>query len=337
MSVDVAIIGDGQMGLVLAAALHEHGARPRLWGAFPEHLAELEKHRDRPPRLPDAKLDPSIRITADEQEALRGAPIVISAIPTQFLRETWTRIGRCLEPDAVIVSVSKGIEIGTLLRPSEVIAQAVGTAKLLDQICVLSGPTIAAELAQRQPATMLASAKCETLAHRVQELLTLPWLRIYTNDDPLGVELAGAVKNVIALAAGMADGLGLGYNAKSALLARGVAEMARLGKAMGASLDTFFGIAGIGDLATTCFCPEGRNRSCGERLGRGEKLEAVLKSMTSVVEGVPTAKAVLALAHRLSIDMPITQVVNRVLFDGLSPRDAIPQLMERSPKPERIG
>ena len=337
MPSDVAIMGDGQMGLVMAMALHERGAAPRLWGAFPEHLAELEAHRDSPPRLPEARLDAGILITPDESTALRGAAVVISAIPTQYMRDVWTRIGKHIEPDAIIISVSKGIEIGTMLRPSEVIASAVHQPQQIDRICVLSGPTIATELAHRQPATMLASARDQSLTIRVQQLLTLPWLRIYTNDDPLGVELAGAVKNVIALAAGMADGLGLGYNAKSALLARGLAEMARLGSAMGASLDTFFGIAGLGDLATTCFCPHGRNRICGERLGKGEKLESILESMSSVVEGVPTAKAVVALARRHKVEMPIAEAVHRILFAGLSPRDALPQLMQRSPKQEKIG
>jgi len=332
----VAIMGDGQMGLFLAMALHERGASARLWGAFPEHIARLAANRNRPERLPEATISQDVLITADESEALRGAMIVISATPTQFLHDVWTRLGKHLEPGASIVSVSKGVEIGSLKRPSEVIADAIGSTDMIDRVCVLSGPTIATELAQRQPATMLASAKDQQLTTSVQELLTLPWLRIYTNDDPLGVELAGAVKNVIALAAGIADGLQLGYNAKSALLARGLAEMARLGTAMGASLDTFFGIAGLGDLATTCFCPHGRNRTCGERLGKGESLDAILASMTSVVEGVPTAKAVLALARKHGVEMPIAETVHEILFDGLPPRDAIAQLMERSPKPERI-
>jgi glycerol-3-phosphate dehydrogenase (NAD(P)+) len=342
MSSDVAIMGDGQMGLLMAMAVHERGVRARLWGAFPEHVAQLALQRERPERLPEARLDESVVITSDEAIAMGGATVVISAIPTQYLHDVWTRIGPHLAPGAAIVSVSKGIEIGTLRRPSEVIAHAVDpgsrdVASVIERICVLSGPTIATELAQRQPAAMLASAKDQELTGQVQQLLTLPWLRIYTNDDPLGVELAGAVKNVIALAAGMADGLNLGYNAKSALLARGLAEMARLGNAMGASLDTFFGIAGLGDLATTCFCPHGRNRTCGERLGRGESLDAILKSMSSVVEGVPTAKAVLELARKHRVEMPITETVHQILFEGLSPRDAIPQLMQRSPKPERIG
>jgi glycerol-3-phosphate dehydrogenase (NAD(P)+) len=333
----VAIMGDGQMGLVLASALHERGARTRLWGAFPDRVASLNERREEPDRLPGLTVPSDVLITADEREAMSGAMIVISAVPTQYLADVWARIGKHLQNGAGIVSVSKGIEVGTLRRPSQVIADAIGTSCIIQRVCVLSGPTIATELAARQPATMLASATDDELATAVQELLTLSWLRIYTNDDPLGVELAGAVKNVIALAAGIADGMQLGYNAKSALLARGLAEMARLGTAMGASLDTFFGIAGLGDLATTCFCPHGRNRTCGERLGKGESLDAILASTNSVVEGVPTAKGVLALARKQHIEMPITQTVHDILFEGLAPRNAIAQLMERSPKPERIA
>lgn len=324
------------MGLVLASALAQRGAEARLWGAFPENIATLARLREEPQRLPGLKIAQEVRITANEAEALDGADVAISAIPTQFLDAVWKRIGKHLAPGACVVSVSKGIEIGTLRRPSEIIANAIGTPNMIDRVCVLSGPTIATELAMRLPATMLASAADQQLTTTIQDLLTLPWLRIYTNDDPLGVELAGAVKNVIALAAGVADGLKLGYNTKSALLARGLAEMARLGTAMGASLDTFFGIAGLGDLATTCFCPDGRNRSCGERLGKGESLDSILKSMNSVVEGVPTAKALLEVAEKHDVEMPITQTVHAILFEGLSPRDAIAQLMERSPKPERI-
>lgn len=325
------------MGLVLACAVHEHGGEARLWGVFPERIAGLARSREEPDRLPCLRLPPEVKVTADEAQAMRDADVVISAIPTQYLHDVWTRIGTHLPDGVTIVSVSKGVEIGSLRRPSQVIADAIGTARSSERICVLSGPTIAGELARRLPAIMLASASDQRRAEEIQNLLTLPWLRIYTNEDPIGVELAGAVKNVIALAAGVADGLQLGYNAKSALLARGLAEMARLGLAMGASLDTFFGIAGLGDLATTCFCPEGRNRSCGERLGRGESLEAILGSMTSVVEGVPTTKAVLQMARTRGIEMPICETVHAILFEKMAPRDAISHLMERSAKQERIA
>jgi glycerol-3-phosphate dehydrogenase (NAD(P)+) len=184
---------------------------------------------------------------------------------------------------------------------------------------------------------MVAASTDADLARRVQDLFSVRWLRVYRHDDLVGVEAAGATKNVIALAAGMVDGMEIGFNAKSALLARGLAEMARLGAALGARVDTFFGVAGVGDLATTCFSPHSRNRTCGERLGRGETLETILETTVSVVEGVPTTKAVAALADRHAVDMPITRAVYGILFEGLTPAAAIDSLMSREPKAERIG
>ena len=204
-------------------------------------------------------------------------------------------------------------------------------------MAALSGPTIAAELAVRKPAAMVAASADDALARLAQDLFSVDWLRIYRHDDVIGVELAGAAKNVIALAAGIVDGLRAGDNAKSALLARGLAEIARLGTAMGARRDTFFGIAGVGDLATTCFSPSGRNRTCGDRLGAGESLEQILETTVSVVEGVPTTKAVMAMARSHGVEMPITAAVHAILFEGLAPADAIRSLMGREAKAEEIG
>jgi glycerol-3-phosphate dehydrogenase (NAD(P)+) len=204
-------------------------------------------------------------------------------------------------------------------------------------VAVLSGPTIAAELARRLPATMVAAAADPALAERVQRTFAMPWLRIYTNGDVMGVEIAGAAKNVVALAAGMVDGMELGSNAKSALLARGLAEIVRLGTALGARPETFFGIAGVGDLATTCFSPEGRNRSCGEALGRGEPLAQYLARTNSVVEGLATAHAILALAGRHGVEMPIVRAVESIVFHGKRPSDAIRDLMGREAGAERVG
>ncbi len=330
----VAIVGDGQMGLVLAAALVEREAPVRLWGPFPDDVRELAATR-RSRRLEGFVLPDEFEVTADDEQALAGADFVINAIPTQFIRSVWGRLAPHAAADAAVVSVSKGIENETLMRPTQVIVDVLGGDAR--PICVLTGPTIAAELAERLPATMVAASSDTQLARRVQDLLSLKWLRVYRHDDLVGVEVAGATKNVIALAAGMVDGLGIGYNAKSALLARGLAEIARLGVALGAKVDTFFGVAGVGDLATTCFSPEGRNRTCGERLGKGEPLEAILESMVSVVEGVPTTRAVMELAALHRVDMPITTAVHAILFEGLSPTDAIGTLMRREPKAETIG
>lgn len=336
----IAIVGDGQMGLVLGGALAEAGHSVRLWGPFEQDIRELEATRASVQRLPDYRLPDAVELTAVDGEALPGAELVLNAIPTQFVRPVWERVGAGIEPGASVVCVSKGIEVETLLLPSQIMADVLaragkGTAD--DRFCVLSGPTIAAELAKKLPATMVASSNDGGLSGLVQEVFDFPWLRVYRHHDPYGVELAGATKNVIALAAGMVDGLGAGANAKSALLARGLAEIARLGIALGADKETFFGVAGVGDLATTCFSPFGRNRTCGERLGRGETLDDILESTMSVVEGVPTTKAVVRLARDHGVDMPITNAVHAILFEGRTPQEAIEMLMMRERKHEEIG
>ena len=336
----ILILGDGQMALVLADALVVRGIPARIWSPFPKDAASLRSTRQSP-RLPGFRLAPEVDVTDDDDAAFRGVSVAISAIPSQFVREVWTRLkahaNGATRSDIPIVSVTKGIEVGTGMRPTQVLGQVLAMDDDDPRLCVLSGPSIAAELARRLPATLVAAASDEAFASRVQDLLRVPWLRIYRSEDVIGVEVAGAAKNVIALAAGMVDGLKAGDNAKSALVARGLAEIARLGVAMGARVETFFGVAGVGDLATTCFSPEGRNRSCGERLGRGERLDAVLASMTSVVEGVPTTKSLVEVSQRLGVDMPITTAVHAILFDGLSPKDAIRGLMSREQKAERVG
>ena len=327
------IIGDGQMGLVLAQALGEHGRAVRLTGPFPQDLAPLAQTR-RSPRLTAFELPREVEVFVDSTRALDGATTLVNAIPSQFVRSVWRQLGVRATPDLVIVNVAKGVEVETLKRPSQVLDEATGGA---GAVVTLSGPTIAAELARRMPATMVAASSDASAAERAQRTFSGRWLRIYTNNDLVGVELAGACKNVIALAAGMIDGLEAGCNAKSALLARGLAELVRLGVAMGARPETFFGIAGVGDLATTCFSPDGRNRSCGERLGRGERLDDILRSSTSVVEGIETARAVTALAKAHDVDMPIVRAVHAILFEGMAPASAIESLMGRSLKAERVG
>lgn len=253
------------------------------------------------------------------------------------------RVAEHVPEDAAVLSVAKGIEVETLMRPTQVIGDCLRKSRRDDpdgrprRIGCLSGPTIATELARCLPTAMIAASEDAEFMREVQELFGNSWMRVYTNPDVLGVELAGAVKNVIAIAAGVLDGLQGGHNAKSMLLARGLAEIARLGAAMGASPETFFGIAGLGDLATTCFSPEGRNRSCGEALGRGEKLAEYLARSRHVVEGVETSKAVMALARKYRVEMPISAAVHSVLFEGVDPIEAIGQLMSREQKAERVG
>jgi glycerol-3-phosphate dehydrogenase (NAD(P)+) len=313
-----------------------------LWGHSADEAGSLTQTR-RSPRLPGFVLPDAVRVTAKVGEAVAGASLIVSAIPVQFMRGVWEGIrstGRLPRPGAcAVVSVAKGIENGTLLRPTQVIAEVLGEDPDARPraIGVLSGPTIAAELARCLPATMVAASDQAGFSAQVQRLFATSWLRVYTLDDVLGVELAGAVKNVIAIAAGVLDGLQAGYNAKSALLARGLAEITRLGVAMGANQATFFGLAGVGDLATSCFSPEGRNRSCGEALGRGMALKEYLSRTESVVEGVATARSVVDLARKYRVDMPIAEAVYAVLYEGMDPLEGIGRLMSRELKAERVG
>jgi glycerol-3-phosphate dehydrogenase (NAD(P)+) len=331
----VAILGDGQMALAAADALAFTGAQCVVWSHDAEALESLDRTR-RSPRLEDFTLDESVSTEPDLEQAVAGADLILSAIPTPYLRQVWTPLADKIDRAVPVVSVTKGIEIKTLLTPTQIVADALAEASDARPYAVLSGPTIAAELARRLPATMIAASASRDLAEHVQALFAAPWLRVYTSDDPLGVEIAGAVKNVIAIAAGAIDGLDLGVNAKSALLARGLAEIARLGARVGATPETFFGVAGVGDLATTCFSPHGRNRTCGEALGRGESLDDYLARTSSVVEGVKTTRAVTAWSIRLGVDMPITHAVHAVLFENVPPKEAIQMLMTRPVGEERL-
>lgn len=332
----IAIAGTGSMSVVLASLLSSKGVPVVVWGHDPEHVASLIQTRESK-HLPGCKMPDAVRFTAKADAALAGAGLVVSAVPTQYLRPVWSKLAPHLPPGAGIASFSKGIERDTLLRPTQVIAEALGAQAAGRPLAIVSGPTVAEELARCLPATVCAASEDAMFAKLLQETFATAWFRVYTHDDLVGVELAGALKNCIALAAGVLDGLQAGNNAKSALFARGLSEMARLGMAMGAKQETFFGICGAGDLATTCFSPTGRNRSCGEMLGRGMGLAQVLEKIPGVVEGVPTVTAVMALAKRYQVEMPICEQVHRVLFEGVDPMQAIGELMRRAPKAEKVG
>jgi glycerol-3-phosphate dehydrogenase (NAD(P)+) len=330
----VTILGDGAMATVCAILLTTGGHTVTMWGAFEASIERLRRDRTQHRLLPGVKVPDEVRLTSDDRDCFSRATMVLSAIPTQHTRSVWQRLRPHAPTGLPIVSVSKGIENGTLLRPTQVIADALGDARGA-RFAALSGPNIAAELARRLPGTAVAACDDEAVAQRAQAAFSTPWFRVYTNDDVVGVELAGATKNVIAIAAGILDGLAAGNNAKSALVTRGLVEISRLGAAMGAKPETFAGLAGLGDLITTCVSPEGRNRSVGERIGRGQKLAEVLAKMDSVAEGVPTTKSVMELARRYDVEMPITEAVYAVLFEDLDVRQAILRLMAREPKPER--
>ena len=333
MTYRVAIIGDGQMGLVLADALVERGMEVSMWGPFEDHIKTLRDTR-KSSRLPSFTLPEQVDVTADGGQVLNGADVAINVIPTQFIRTVWEGLQSDVPENIPLGCVAKGIEVDTKMLPTQILQEVVGESH---SVCVLSGPTIATELVKRKPAALVSSSTDPVAASLFQDLFDVPWLRLYTHHDPLGVELAGALKNVIAIAAGICDGIQLGDNAKSAMLARGLAEISRLGVSMGAQLETFFGVAGVGDLATTCFSPHGRNRTCGERLGKGESLEEIESTIGSVVEGVATTKAVRTLALEHEVDMPISQAMYEILYEGLPLREAIQSLMTRDLKEEHLG
>jgi len=324
------VIGTGAMGTVAAQVLAHNNVHVALLGRRSEQVDDLLVHRENRRYLRGIKLSDRIVPTLDASRALANAELVVSSIPCQHLRGVWEQLGSAVEPDVPICSVTKGIETETLERPTQIIAEFAANHPL----AVLSGPSIAPEVARCLPATVVVACADASVARTIQGVMSTSWFRIYTNPDVLGVELAGALKNVIALAAGILDGLKAGDNAKSALLTRGLVEITRLGTSMGARPQTFVGLAGVGDLVTTCFSPMGRNRSAGERIGFGVDVETVLSSGASVIEGIPTTRAVLELARAHKVEMPITQAVYDVLFDGKSPLDAITDLMNRPPRGE---
>jgi glycerol-3-phosphate dehydrogenase (NAD(P)+) len=329
----VTIIGDGAMATVCAILLRTNGHRVTMWGAFERSIERLLQDREQTRLLPGVHVPPEVRLTAEEADAFDGTTLICNCIPTQYIRETYGRLKPHLPGGVPIVSCAKGIEIDSLLRPTEVVAAVAQGHPLV----VMSGPNIAGELAKHLPAAAIVAGSDDDLLRRVQGAFNTDWLRLYTNGDALGVELAGATKNVIALAAGIVDGLNAGNNAKAALVTRGLVEIERLGVAMGARRETFHGLAGVGDLIVTCVSPEGRNRTVGERIGRGETIEAIVADMDSVAEGVPTTKAVRQLAQRHGVEMPITEGVYQVLFEGKDVLAGLSELMNRDPKPEFGG
>ncbi len=334
--VRVAIIGAGQMGCAMAAQAVRAGADVALWDGDPVAIEAISRG-DCPPRLPGLRLPQGVRACPRAEEALSGADIVVSAVPTQSVRAAWTAVAPRLPGGAILVSTSKGFELGTLRRPSEVILEALAASRVQCPVVAMSGPAIAPEIVRGLPTAMVAASADGSAADRACAALASETLRLYPSGDVVGVETAGAAKNVIALAAGMLDGMELGTNAKATLLSRGIAEIARLGLSLGAQPATFWGVAGIGDLATTCFSADGRNRAFGERLGKGMTLAQAKAASGALVEGIDTCTAVMALRDAHGVDMPICSAVHAVLSGELSPRDALAELMRRSSRPEHLS
>jgi glycerol-3-phosphate dehydrogenase (NAD(P)+) len=331
MPTNFSILGAGAWGTAVALVLAQ---RPdhhvRLWSARPEHARELHERRENVRLLPGVPIPPAVLLTTDLGAAVAGADLLVFAIPTAHLRPTVARVAAELPRHLPLLSLAKGIENDTFLRPSEILQQLLG----VDAVAVLSGPSHAEEVARGLPTTVVVAGGDLGLARWIQQHLTTERFRVYTNLDVVGVEIAGALKNVIGIAAGIGDGLGYGDNGKAALLTRGLVEMRRFGVALGAEPQTFSGLAGMGDLITTCYSRHGRNRHVGELLGRGQKLSDILAHMEMVAEGVNTARSVHARARQMGLAMPITAEVYRVLYEDKDPRAAVNDLMLRQPTSE---
>lgn len=324
----IAVLGAGGWGTALAILLAGKNFPVRLWARREEFAAELACNRENRAYLPGVTIPPSVEISADLERVLSGAEMVVLSVPSQALREVLSRAVPFLSSQAVLVNTAKGLEVGTLLRLSEVMLQELPSS-FDSRVAVLSGPSHAEEVARYQPTAVVVAATSPAVAACVQETFMGPSLRVYTNPDMVGVELGGALKNVVALAVGMAEGLGLGDNSKAALITRGLAEITRLGIRLGANPRTFAGLTGIGDLVVTCTSRHSRNRRAGIALGRGKSLAEVLSETGMVVEGVATTRAACQLADRLGVEMPITREVYNVLFAGRSPQAGVASLMQR--------
>ena len=328
----VCVIGDGGWGTTLSILLSRKGCGVTLWGAFPDYIEILKYQRENVKFLPGVKIPEEVRITSELGDAVGASTFVILAVPSQYMRGILMRIKMLDLAAKVFVSVTKGIENSTLMTMSGLVAEVLGERPF----AVLSGPTIALEVANGIPTNAVVASKDAELAREMQEMFMTERFRVYTNSDLAGVELGGSLKNIIAIAAGVCDGLGFGTNAKAALLTRGIVEIVRLGAAMGAQGRTFYGLSGLGDLATTCMSPYSRNRWLGEEIARGKKLNDILKETEMVVEGVATTKSAHELARRYKVEMPIANEIYRVLYEAKDPRVAVRDLMTRPSKAEEM-
>jgi glycerol-3-phosphate dehydrogenase (NAD(P)+) len=328
---NITVIGDGGWGTTLALhLLKKKTYKVTLWGPFPEYIDQIRKSRINNKFLPGIKLPKELSLTSNLFEALSFADLIVFAIPSQYTAATLKKMKPFNLSNKAFLSVTKGIDTQSLLRISEIFKKELGNVPF----AVLSGPTIASEVARGIPSTAVVASSNKALAQSIQKVFNSEAFRIYTNSDVVGVELGGSIKNVIAIACGVCDGLGYGSNTKAAILTRGLAEMARLGTKFGADPKTFTGLSGLGDLVTTCISPQSRNRSVGELLGKGKSLRQILKNMNMVAEGVETAKSVYLLGQRHKIPMPITEEVYKILFQNKKPHKAVFDLMKRKVKAE---
>lgn len=335
MNDTVAVVGAGSWGTTLANLLAKKGFAVRLWSYESEVADAIATTGENPAYLEGVRLDPRLQASTTLAEVASDAAVVVSVSPAQHVRRVMADVAPALRPDALVVSASKGIETRTLETMAEVLDDVLPPGPAT-RACFLSGPSFAWEVAREQPTAVALASHSGEARRRAQQLFQTSYFRVYTNADVRGVELGGALKNVIALAAGIANGLGLGQNARAALITRGLAEIARLGMTMGANPLTFAGLAGMGDLILTCTGELSRNRRVGFELGRGRPLEQILGEMSMVAEGVETTRAALALARREGVEMPIVKEVHGVLFEGRDPADVVDNLMLREPTSEQL-
>ena len=327
-----AVLGTGSWGTAFAAVLADAGTDTVLWARRPELAEAVNTRHENPDYLAGVRLPDNLSATSDAGQALDGSDFVVLAIPSQTLRDNLAAWAPLLPPAAVLVSLMKGIELGTTKRMSEVIGEVADVPA--DRVAVVSGPNLAREIAAKQPAATVVACVDGSAAERLQAASLTRYFRPYTNTDVVGCELGGAVKNVIALACGMAEGMGFGDNTKASLITRGLAEMARLGAALGADPQTFAGLAGLGDLVATCTSPLSRNRTVGEQLGRGRSLDEVVGEMRMVAEGVKSSRSIVELAAKHDVEMPIAEHVAKVVHEGMTPEEMLRGLMSRDAKPE---
>ncbi|MEW6381582.1 MAG: NAD(P)H-dependent glycerol-3-phosphate dehydrogenase [bacterium] len=333
MGVKVAVIGAGSWGTTLAVLLADKGYEVTLWVFEPDLVKEIETKRENTLFLPGIEIPAGVSPTNSLEEAVRGKSVIVSVVPSHVARQVTLQYRRYLSEGVHLVSATKGLEEDSLLRISQVIQQLI-PPRLEIRISCLSGPSFAREVSRKMATAVAVACQSEQEAIYVQHMFSSPYFRVYRNSDLIGVELAGSLKNVIAIAAGISDGLGFGHNARAALITRGLVEITRLGVAMGARQETFYGLAGMGDLVLTCTGDLSRNRTLGLRIGRGEELSRIQSGMKMVAEGVVTTRAALRLARKYQVEMPIAEQVSAILFEGRNPANAFSELMSRTLKYE---
>ncbi|MCD8232558.1 MAG: NAD(P)-dependent glycerol-3-phosphate dehydrogenase [Clostridiales bacterium] len=326
----VGIIGAGSWGTALSVVLAHNGHEVTVWSILEEEVKMLSEEREHRDKLPGVKIPDSVHFTTDIEKTAKIGDLVVMAVPSPYIRSTARNMAHFVREGQLIVVVSKGIEESTLMIQTDIVEEEIPQA----EVAVLSGPSHAEEVGRELPTTVVAGAKSKAVAERVQSYFMNEVFRVYTSPDMLGIELGSSLKNVIALAAGMADGLGFGDNTKAALITRGIAEISRLAIAMGAKAETLNGLSGIGDLIVTCASRHSRNRKAGMLIGQGYTMQEAMDEVKMVVEGVYSAKAAIALAEKYHVDMPIVKQVNRVLFEGQPAKDAVEELMLRERKTE---